>query len=69
MPSLLPCEERSRRRRRSERNWTGAGLIGFYGYCAGRLAEATVPGALRQAVAVAVGLIGALLITFKALVH
>jgi hypothetical protein len=47
--------------------WTGLGLIGFYGFCAGRLAGATLAGALVQATAVA--LIGALLIALKALVH
>ncbi len=47
--------------------WTGVGLIAFYGYCAGRLSGASRLSALLQALAV--GLIGAALIAFKALVH
>jgi hypothetical protein len=47
--------------------WTGLGVIGFYGFCAARLAGAGVAGAFLQAAAVAV--IGALLIALKALVH
>ena len=47
--------------------WTGLGLIGFYGFVAGRLAGAGIAGALVQATAVA--LVGALLIALKALVH
>ena len=47
--------------------WSGLGLIGFYGFCAGRLAGAGMLGALGQALAVA--LIGGFLIGLKALVH
>lgn len=47
--------------------WTGLGLIGFYGFCAARLAGAGIAAALLQATAVA--LVGALLIALKALVH
>lgn len=47
--------------------WSGLGLIGFYGFCAARLAGATVRRALLQAVAV--GLIGGFVIALKALVH
>ena len=47
--------------------WTGLGLIGFYGFCAARLAGAGLPGSLAQATAVA--LVGALLIALKALIH
>jgi hypothetical protein len=47
--------------------WTGLGLIGFYGYCAARLAGVSVLGALGQAAAVA--LIGGALIALKAIVH
>ena len=47
--------------------WTGLGLIGFYGFCAGRLAGAGLVGSLAQATAVA--LVGALLIALKALIH
>jgi len=47
--------------------WSGVGLIGFYGFCAGRLAGAGVAAALAQAVSVAV--VGALLIALKALLH
>jgi hypothetical protein len=47
--------------------WSGVGLIAFYGYCAARLAGARLPGALLQALAV--GLVGVLLIVIKALVH
>jgi len=47
--------------------WSGVGLIGFYGFCAGRLAGAGVAAALVQALAVAV--VGALLIALKALLH
>ena len=47
--------------------WSGVGLIGFYGFCAARLAGERVGAALWQAVAVAA--VGALLIAFKAVVH
>jgi hypothetical protein len=47
--------------------WSGLGLIAFYGYCAGRLSGARNRSALLQALAV--GLIGAVLIALKALVH
>jgi hypothetical protein len=47
--------------------WSGLGLIGFYGFCAARLAGATIRRALLQAVAV--GLIGGFVIALKALVH
>ena len=43
------------------------GLISFYGFLAGRLAGAGVWVSLLQALAV--GVIGAVLIAFKALVH
>ena len=47
--------------------WSGLGLIGFYGFCAARLNGA---GPLRSLLhAVAVGLIGGLLIALKALLH
>ena len=47
--------------------WSGLGLITFYGFIAGRLAGAGLWISLLQAVAVAV--IGGVLIAFKALVH
>ena len=47
--------------------WTGLGLIGFYGFCAARLAGARLAGALLQGLAVAA--IGAAVIALKALVH
>jgi hypothetical protein len=47
--------------------WSGIGLIGFYGFCAARLAGDRVFPALLQALAVMA--IGAVLIAFKALVH
>jgi hypothetical protein len=47
--------------------WSGLGLIGFYGFCAGRLSGMRVPAALVQAAAVAA--IGGFLIGLKALVH
>jgi hypothetical protein len=47
--------------------WSGVGLIGFYGFCAARLAGARVPAALLQGCAAAA--IGAALIAFKAIVH
>jgi hypothetical protein len=47
--------------------WSGLGLIGFYGYAAGRLAGARPLACLLQAVAVAA--IGGALILIKALVH
>ena len=47
--------------------WSGLGLIGFYGFCAARLAgESLSASALR---ALGVGLIGAILILLKALLH
>jgi hypothetical protein len=47
--------------------WTGAALIGFYGFWAARLAGAGLPVAVLQALAVSG--IGALLIALKALLH
>jgi hypothetical protein len=47
--------------------WTGLALVGFYGYCAGRLSGAGNGRALLQGLAV--GLIGAVLIALKALLH
>ncbi len=47
--------------------WSGLGLIGFYGFCAGRLAGSSVRRSLFQAVAVAA--IGGAVIAFKAIVH
>lgn len=47
--------------------WSGLFLIGFYGFCAARLAGDKFLPALLQALAVAA--VGALLIAFKAVVH
>jgi VIT1/CCC1 family predicted Fe2+/Mn2+ transporter len=47
--------------------WSGLGLIGFYGYAAGRLSGARPLVCVLQAVGVAA--IGGLLIAIKALVH
>ena len=47
--------------------WSGLALIGFYGFCAARLAGTGLLAALAQAVAVA--LIGGFLIALKALIH
>jgi hypothetical protein len=47
--------------------WSGLGLIGFYGYAAGRLSGAAVGHSLLHALAV--GAIGAAVILVKALVH
>jgi hypothetical protein len=47
--------------------WSGIGLIGFYGFCAARLACDGLASALLQGCAA--GAIGAALIAFKALVH
>jgi hypothetical protein len=47
--------------------WSGLVLIGFYGFCAARLAGDGFLPALVQALAVAA--VGALLIAFKAVVH
>ena len=47
--------------------WSGVGLIGFYGFCAGRLAGARVPVALLQGCVA--GAIGAALIAFKSILH
>jgi hypothetical protein len=47
--------------------WTGLGLISTYGYAAARLSGTNVSGALLQALSV--GLIAAVLIGLKALVH
>jgi VIT1/CCC1 family predicted Fe2+/Mn2+ transporter len=47
--------------------WSGLALIGFYGFCAARLARAGTLAALAQAVAVA--LIGGFVIGLKALIH
>ena len=47
--------------------WSGVGLIGFYGFCAARLAgESLSASALR---ALGVAFIGAILILLKALLH
>jgi hypothetical protein len=47
--------------------WSGIGLIGCYGYAAGRLAGGSHGGALVQGLAVAT--IGGVLVALKALVH
>jgi hypothetical protein len=47
--------------------WSGLGLIAGYGYVAGRLSGSRPSGALLEALAV--GLIGGVLIALKALVH
>jgi hypothetical protein len=47
--------------------WSGLGLIGFYGFCAGRLSGMGLRAAFLQAVAVAA--IGGFLIALKALIH
>jgi hypothetical protein len=47
--------------------WSGLALIGFYGFCAGRLAGARVPLAILQGLGA--GAIGAILVAFKAVVH
>ena len=47
--------------------WSGLGLIGFYGYAAGRLSGARPLASLLQAVSVAA--IGGVLIVIKALIH
>jgi hypothetical protein len=47
--------------------WSGLGLIGFYGFCAGRLSGMGLARALVQAIAVAA--IGGFLIALKALIH
>jgi len=47
--------------------WSGLALIGFYGFCAARLAGARIPIAVLQGLAV--GAIGAILVVFKAVVH
>jgi hypothetical protein len=47
--------------------WSGIFLIGFYGFCAARLAGDRMLSAVLQALAVMA--IGAVLIAFKALVH
>ena len=47
--------------------WSGLGLIGFYGYAAGRLAGARPLACVVQALAVAA--IGGVLIAIKALIH
>ena len=47
--------------------WSGLGLIGFYGYMAGRLSGADVGKSLVHALAV--GAIGAAVIIVKSLVH
>ena len=47
--------------------WSGLGLIAYYGFCAGRLAGASLQRSFLQAVAVAA--IGSIVIAFKALVH
>jgi hypothetical protein len=47
--------------------WSGLGLIGFYGFCAAKLAGASIVRALVQGITVAA--IGAAVIAFKAVVH
>ncbi len=47
--------------------WSGLALAGFYGFCAARLADAGTLRALGHAAAVA--LIGAFLVSLKALTH
>jgi hypothetical protein len=47
--------------------WSGAGLIGFYGFCAARLAGEGLVASLVHALAVC--LIGLMLIALKALLH
>ena len=47
--------------------WSGLGLIGFYGFWAGRLSGSDVMSSILQATAVVA--IGALVIAVKALVH
>jgi hypothetical protein len=47
--------------------WSGLGLIGFYGFCAARLAGAGLTASLLQAIGV--GAIGGVLILLKALIH
>jgi hypothetical protein len=47
--------------------WSGLGLITFYGVCAGRLAGAGVLRALVHGLSV--GLVGGVLIAFKAVLH
>ncbi len=47
--------------------WSGLGLIGFYGFCAARLAGTGLLSAFAQAATVA--LIGGFLIGLKALIH
>jgi hypothetical protein len=47
--------------------WSGLGLIGFYGFCAARLAGEPTWRALLYATAIA--LVGAFLIALKALLH
>jgi hypothetical protein len=47
--------------------WSGLGLIGFYGFCAGRLAGSSVGRSVLQSLAVVA--IGGTVIAFKALVH
>ena len=47
--------------------WSGLGLIGFYGYAAGRLSGARPLACVLQALAVAT--IGGVLIAIKALIH
>jgi hypothetical protein len=47
--------------------WSGLGLISMYGFLAGRLAGETLLVSLLQALAV--GVIGGILIAFKALIH
>ena len=47
--------------------WSGIALIGLYGYLGGRLSGRSVPASILHALAV--GLIGGILIAFKALLH
>ena len=47
--------------------WTGLGLIAFYGYCASRLAGSSQPTSLLHGLGA--GAVGAALIVLKALIH
>jgi hypothetical protein len=47
--------------------WSGLALIGFYGFCAARLAGARLGSAVLQALAVMA--VGAIVIAFKAFAH
>jgi hypothetical protein len=47
--------------------WSGVGLVGFYGFCAARLAGESLSASVLRGLAA--GLIGAFLIALKALLH